>query len=188
MSTRDQILSTAQRMVQQRGFNGFSYADIAAEVGIRKASIHHHFPSKDDLAKVLIENYTTSFENAVKHISASKRKALDKLDAYCDIYLDTLKSDCACLGGMLASECLTLEPSVTRWLKRFFSVNISWLTALLEEGKANRQLSYTGRAEEQANLILSSMQGALLLARATGNPKILKSSTDMLLARFGVKR
>jgi len=47
--TAERILDIAQDLIQRRGFNAFSYHDIAAPMGIRKASIHYHFPSKADL-------------------------------------------------------------------------------------------------------------------------------------------
>ena len=81
MEMRDQILVSAQRLVQQRGFNGFSYADIAVEVGIRKASLHHYFPTKTDLGLALIEVYSGRLNSALLNISGSSLSADAKLGA-----------------------------------------------------------------------------------------------------------
>ncbi|HJT14927.1 MAG TPA: helix-turn-helix domain-containing protein, partial [Dongiaceae bacterium] len=57
--TRARILDVAQGLIQQRGYNGFSYRDIADEVGIRAPTIHYYFPAKADLAAALVDRYAT---------------------------------------------------------------------------------------------------------------------------------
>ena len=70
-STATRILDVAEGLAQTRGFNGFSYADIAAEIGITKASLHYHFPSKADLGRALVRRYTERFMDALDAIEAS---------------------------------------------------------------------------------------------------------------------
>lgn len=181
MDMRTQILASAQRLVQQRGFNGFSYADIAEEVGIRKASLHHHFPSKADLGKSLIEAYTAQLENELRRIDGLPLKAGKKLNAYVAIYRGTLEAGRVCLGGMLASDWLTLDASMLPVLKHFFAYNTKWLTGILAEGKAQKQFIFHGSAEAQAFVVLSTLQGALLIARATGDRKAFDRTTSLLL-------
>lgn len=182
MQMREQILASAQRLVQTRGFNGFSYADIAKEVGIRKASLHHHFPTKTDLGVALVEAYTAMLESALLKIGASSEPANMKLAAYAGIYRNSLEVDRACLGGMLASEALTLDKAVLRSLKRFFALNVQWLTEILSEGKAKRIFELNGTASNHAHLLVSSLQGALILARATGDRKMFEQTVSMLMA------
>lgn len=182
MEMRDQILASAQRLVQMCGFNGFSYADIAQEVGIRKASVHHHFPTKTDLAVALVDTYAAMLEDALLKIGASSESADQKLAAYVGIYRDALEAERACLGGMLASEALTLDKTVLHGLKRFFELNTRWLTEVLAEGKAKRIFTLNGAASNHAHLLVSSLQGALILARATGDRQVFDQTASILMA------
>ncbi|PPD22715.1 MAG: TetR family transcriptional regulator [Methylomonas sp.] len=179
MEMKERILTSAQRLVQQRGFNGFSYADIAKEVGIRKASLHHHFPSKTDLGVALIQSYTVQLSNALAGINSSQLAPQDKLAAYIDIYRNALSADCMCLGGMLATEALTLDSSMLPSLKRFFELNVSWLANVLTEGSLH-EFKLTNSPEQHARAILSALQGALLIARASGDHAGFEQTGEIL--------
>ncbi|EGV0885225.1 TetR/AcrR family transcriptional regulator [Escherichia coli] len=181
MEMREQILASAQRLVQTRGFNGFSYADIAKEVGIRKASVHHHFPTKTDLGVVLVEMYAAMLDAALLNISASSASVDEKLASYVGIYRNTLEANRVCLGGMLASEALTLDQAILPGLKNFFARNTQWLTEILTEGKKKRIFFLSSTAANHAHLFVSSLQGALMLARATGDRKAFDQTVSLLL-------
>lgn len=180
MEMKEQILTIAQRLVQQRGFNGFSYADIAKEVGIRKASLHHHFPSKADLGVALIQAYTAQLSKALADINSSKPTAQDKLAAYIGIYRTTLSRDCICLGGMLATEAMTLDDGMLPSLKRFFEINVGWLTQVLAEGNP-KEFRLIHSPEQHARTVLSALQGALLVARVSGDPKGFEQTGELLI-------
>ena len=181
MDMRDQILATAQRLVQQRGFNGFSYADIADDVGIRKASLHHYFPTKADLGRALIDSYTTELESALQRITASKAPADEKLKSYAGIFRASLTAERMCLCGMLATEAQTLDPAMLPGLHRFFSRNTEWLTGILADGNSKGVLDFKGPATAHARSILSLLQGALLIARGTGDHKNFDQSVSLLI-------
>jgi TetR/AcrR family transcriptional regulator, transcriptional repressor for nem operon len=184
MEMKDQILTSAQRLVQQRGFNGFSYADIAEEVGIRKASLHHHFATKTDLALALIEVYTTGLDAELKRISASHIQADKKLAAYISIYRGALEIERVCMGGMLASEALTLDVSLLPSLKHFFAINTDWLTEVLAEGKSQQIFVFDGSAANHARLFISTLQGALIIARATGERDAFEQTALLLISNL----
>lgn len=181
MEMRTQILSSAQRLVQMRGFNGFSYGDIAKEVGIRKASVHHYFPTKTDLAIALVDQYTTMLADVLREIGASSRSPDIKLADYISIYRNALAVERACVGGMLASEALTLDQAIVPGLKRFFDLNIAWLTELLSEGKEKQVFTLNSSANKHARLVIASLQGALLLARALADPQMFEQSATTLM-------
>ena len=181
MNTKDKILDSAQKLVQQRGFNGFSYADIADEVGIRKASLHHHFPTKADLGLTLIDNYIDQFDAALLKIDSESLPADKKLALYIDAYRCSLKAKRMCLGGILATEIQTLDKAMLPSLKQFFAHNTEWLTKVLKLGKKQKLFELNSSAEEQAGMILSTLQGALLLSRATGNNKSFEQTAASLL-------
>lgn len=179
---RDKIIASAQRLVQQRGFNGFSYADIADEVGIRKASLHHYFPTKSNLGLVLIDQYTALLDSELVHIIASSMKANAKLGAYVELYRGSLLANRMCLGGMLASEALTLDPAMLPGIKRFFDRNTEWLTEILAVGKSQQIFTFSGTAADHARMIVSALQGALLIARATGDHAAFDQTASLLIA------
>lgn len=184
MEMREQILASAQRLVQQRGFNGFSYADIADEVGIRKASLHHHFPSKVDLGVALIDEYTAQLTRGLQQVSAASADPVDQLKAYIAIYRDSLAAGRICLGGMLASDALTLAPPMLPGLKRFFTCNIDWLTEILAAGHAQGKFSLKGSAADHARIVLAALQGALIVARGTGDIDAFDRTTALLIAEI----
>jgi TetR/AcrR family transcriptional repressor of nem operon len=187
MDMRDQILASAQRLVQQRGFNGFSYADIAVEVGIRKASLHHYFPTKTDLGQALIDIYSAQLDCELLRITGLALPADAKLDAYISIYRGSLDADRMCLGGMLASEALTLDATMLPGLKRFFVRNTEWLTETLAAGKSQRLFTLTGSAADHARVLLSALQGALLIARASGDHEAFNRTTSLLISGLSRK-
>jgi TetR/AcrR family transcriptional repressor of nem operon len=181
MDMKERILISAQRLVQQRGFNGFSYADIADEVGIRKASLHHHFSTKTDLGLALIEVYTAQLDNELLRISGSSLQADTKLAAYIAIYRCSLEAERMCLGGMLASEALTLDATMLPSLKRFFARNTEWLAEILAEGRSLQLFMLDGSVADHARMLLSALQGALLIARATGDREAFDQTTKLLI-------
>src|SRR3954468_21277310 len=97
--TSRRILDIAERLVQTRGSNGFSYADIAEALHVTKASLHYHFPSKADLGKRLIERYEATFLAALKAIQAGGAAPREQLKRYARIYADVLRDDRMCLCG-----------------------------------------------------------------------------------------
>lgn len=182
MDMREQILASAQRLAQQRGFNGFSYADVADEVGIRKASLHHHFPTKTDLGLALVEDYCGKLESAFARIADEAPDADAKLAAYVDIYRGALQSNRGCLCGMLASQVVILDPAIRPKVNRFFARNIEWLSEVLAVGKSQGVLTFGGTAADQARMFVSAVQGALLMARATGDQEAFTLTTALLIA------
>lgn len=184
MEMRERILESAQKLLQQRGFNGFSYADIADEVGIRKASLHHYFPSKIDLGLELIQTYSIQFDTELSRIGGSFLPADAKLREYVDLYRGSLKANRMCLCGMLASEVLTLDAIMIPKLKRFFIHNTEWLTEIFAIGKSDRLFTYNGSAADNARIFLSTLQGALLIARSTGDHEVFDQTTSLLIESY----
>lgn len=179
---RDQILASAQRLVQQRGFNGFSYADVADEVGIRKASLHHHFPTKTDLGLALVKAYAEDLEAGLRRIEAETERPDKRLRAYVALYRGALDADRMCLCGMLASEALTLDAALLPELSRFFIRNAEWLAEVLAAGKSQKIFAFSGSAADHGRAFLSALQGALLMARATGGRDAFERTAAILIA------
>ena len=169
-STAERMLDVAERLAQTRGFNGFSYADIAAEVGVTKASLHYHFSSKAALGRALIARYTERFAAALEVIARPTEPAPETLRQYIELYEGVLIRDRMCLCGMFAAEYATLPQSMQDEVRRFFDGNEEWLAAILEDGRRSGTLQFAGDPRDAARLLTASLEGAMLLARAYGEP------------------
>ena len=180
--TAERILDIAERLVQTRGFNSFSYADIAAELGITKASLHYHFSSKEMLGQTLITRYADRFADALERIDEDIPDAPAKLEAYADLYAGVLEGKRMCMCGILAAEYQTLPKPMRSAVIRFFDDNQRWLADVLRQGQADKTLTFTGSADETAQSILSTLEGAMLVARPYGDLAKFRSTADQLLA------
>jgi TetR/AcrR family transcriptional repressor of nem operon len=163
--TAARILDTAERLAQTRGFNGFSYADIAAELGITTASVHYHFAGKAQLGTALIERYRARFGEALAAMDADNLNGRAKLDSYVAIYADVLRGRRMCLCGMLAAEFETLPSAMQQAVVRFFDENETWLVRVLEEGRADGSLRFAGDPAAAARTLVGGLEGAMLVAR-----------------------
>lgn len=184
MDMKEHILDIAQRLIQQRGVNGFSYADIAREIGISKASLHHHFATKTDLVSRLMDRYTDQLAAYLAQVDRTASSALDKLRAYCDLYRSSLDTQRICMGGMLSAEAITLDERIHPQLVRFFELQRLWLTDVLENGRAQGQLSAHGAADQDACTVIAALQGALVMSRAAGTAQFFDQTTEGLLHRL----
>ena len=179
--TASRILDIAERLVQSRGFNGFSYADVASELSISKASLHYHFPGKAELGEALIARYASRFAEALEKIDRRGGDAPAKLEAYVRIYADVLRDRRMCLCGMLAADYDTLPTPMRDAVIRFFDENEAWLTKVLEQGQENGALRLGGSATEAAQALVSGLEGALLIARPYGDSGRFQAAADRLL-------
>jgi TetR/AcrR family transcriptional repressor of nem operon len=180
-STATRILDIAERLVQTRGFNGFSYADVAAELEISKASLHYHFPGKAELGEAIIVRYTERFNDALAAIDDRDLDSRAKLEAYVELYAEVLRGQRMCLCGILAAEYQTLPQAMRKAVIRFFDANETWLTRVLEQGQADGTLSLCESAGQAAQMIVSGLEGAMLVSRPFSDPDRFESAAHRLL-------
>lgn len=133
-NTAQRILDVAQDMVRSRGYSAFSYADISSQVGIRKASIHYHFPSKDVLAKELVKRYRERIGRACDRISNSGASPEEQMMQFAHLYRDGLDDNQICLCAMLAADFAVLPQSVRDEIRAYFQQAEAWLADLLQQG------------------------------------------------------
>jgi len=179
--TRVRILDTAERMLQVRGYNGFSYGDVAEELGITRAALHYHFKSKAELGQALIERYAARFSAALDALDETAPDAAAKLRGYANLYLDVLRHDLMCLCGMLAAEYRTLPEPLQASVSAFFDTNTSWLRGVLEQGGAEGSLRLLGSPDDVAAMVLGGLEGAMLITRLDGDVARFRAATDRLL-------
>ena len=181
-TTAQRILDIAERLVQERGFNAFSYADIAAELGVSAASLHYHFPGKAELGEALIERYSARFAEALARVAEHERDPAATLRAYAGLHLDVLRRGRLCLCGMLAADYPTLPEPMQDAVRAFFEMNREWIAAVLERGRADESFHFAGAPAEAARALVASVQGAMLVARPGGDAASFEGSAATMIA------
>jgi TetR/AcrR family transcriptional repressor of nem operon len=176
------ILDAAEALAQTRGYNGFSYADVAAQLGVTKASLHYHFPSKAELGRALVKRYHVAFAEQLDTINRETEEPCRKLERYVALYDRVLQNDRMCLCGMLAAEYATLPEPMQAQLHLFFDANERWLTTVLDEGTRVGRFAFKERANDRARVLLGALEGALLIARSYGDPRRFRVAAQSLLA------
>jgi len=185
-STSDDILRCARSLITEAGYNGFSYADISEVVGIRKASIHHHFPSKVDLVRTLVARYREEAEAGIAELERHHPEPADQLRAYTAYWAacigDGTRPFCVC--ALLASELPALPPEVALEVRAYFRVFSAWITSVMERGAQQGTLILSGTARSEAEMFIATVHGAMLSARAYGDPAVFTAITQPLIERL----
>ncbi|MBV8881451.1 MAG: TetR/AcrR family transcriptional regulator [Planctomycetaceae bacterium] len=186
-ATAGRILDIAERLVQTRGYNGFSYADISTELRIRNASVHYHFPSKTDLGRRLVSRYRENFMAALAGLEKDSSDARRRLRAYVGLWTRVLRDrDRMCLCGMMAADIATLPRSVRAEIKRFFEANEAWLVKVLRAGQKAGTLKLAGTPEVESRLLTMGLEGAMLVSRSYGEVRRFEEIAARLLAGLGI--
>jgi TetR/AcrR family transcriptional regulator, transcriptional repressor for nem operon len=184
VDTKTRILDTAQELIQRRGLNAMSFQDLSDTVGIRKASVHHHFATKNDMVASLLVRYLKNFDSAVDRVMSSRASGLNKLESYCNLFLETLQSgghDKVCLCGMLMVEMASLDDQSVVLVLQFVRSNGRRIEAMLREGVEDGSITIRGSVPGTARLLLAALEGSLLVARCEGGPKQLAENIAQLL-------
>lgn len=166
------ILNLAESLLQDKGFNGFSYAHIATELGVKNAAIHYHFPSKEALGCAVVKRYRDRFQLWVNNSRVKDLSYEKKLDWFFSIYTD-MRADQGkvCLVGSLEAEFNSVPEALQEEVKALHKEMLKWLESTLSEGRDAHVFNFNGEPANKAALILSSLQGALQMARALGTKK-----------------
>lgn len=172
-TTQEKILDAAENLIQKRGYNAFSYKDIAAEVGIKTSSIHYYFPSKEDLANAVIDWQIAHIVSVLDDIKSqdklsTKQKLLALVEAIVSLtFGDEMKM---CLGGMFASELLSLPESVQSKARYFFNTLRGWIEMVLEEEKQLGGINLLYPIDNFPSYLVLQIEGALLMSRLYDDP------------------
>ena len=171
----EEILDVAERMARTGGYNGFSFREIAKQVGIKAASVHYHFPGKEELGVAVARRYTDRFLAALGEPDDPGVTPEALMRRYIDAYRRSLVDDgLMCLCGMFGAEIAYLPRPVADEAKRFFESNISWLTSVIE------RLSDRGErilVSDKAVQIIATLEGALIVARSLDDPAAFDAAT-----------
>jgi len=188
-TTSDDILRCARSLIVDGGYNGFSYADIAKVVGIRNASIHHHFPAKSDLVRTLVVRYREEAAAGIAELERHVSDPVEQLRAYTGYWKACITDATApfCVCALLASQIPALPTEVAVEVRAHFRALSAWLASVLQRGAEQGRLVLTRPAEVEAEMFLATVHGAMLSARAYGDASIFGAITDPLLERLLAK-
>lgn len=173
---RNEILQQARKLVLTRGFNAFSFRDIAKLVNIKSSSVHYHFPSKEDLGLALIRRFAAELTEFVAEVEAENDDPLSRIRGFMVLFEGTAKSaGRVCLAGVLAGDVETLGEPLRAEVRAFFLHVENWLAGQIDQlgagGKATARRRPSAAARRQAGWILASLEGALVSARLHGEPQ-----------------
>lgn len=180
---KPQILDVASELLQTRSFTSFSYQDLSDRLGISKASVHHHFASKEDLLLALTARYRAGQRKRLEELDTHYERPMDRLDAYL-AWMSHLASGGTkiCPLGALQSEFNVIPEAVRADIQELFDYGKRWLSGLLTEGRQRGDMEFVGSADELAVFIMSALQGALQIARAAGPKEFTAVTSQIKLA------
>ncbi|HGM7312314.1 TPA: TetR/AcrR family transcriptional regulator [Stenotrophomonas maltophilia] len=180
-----EILAHARSLLEAGGYNGFSYADVSARVNISKASIHHHFRSKADLVRTVVELYRAEAREGLALLDRQLDDPLQELNAYVEYWSSCIAGGTSsfCICAMLAAEAPMIPAEIADEVRGHFEDLSGWLTVTLEKGAAQGQLRLQGSPADEARAFMSSVHGAMLAARGFGD-----AATFAALARLAIAR
>ena len=171
-NTKRAILDLAESMLQDKGYNGFSYAHIANQLKVKNAAVHYHFQTKEDLGCAVIQRYRDRFKLWINNARVKDLPPKEKLDWFFTIYTNMRADDGKiCLAGSLETEFNSIPDALRSQTESMTRELLAWLQSTLQEGREAGVFRFNGEAANKAALILSSVQGALQIARALGSKK-----------------
>lgn len=183
---KERLIEVAQNLIQRRGYNGFSYRDIAAEVGIRSASIHYHFPTKADLGVSVAARYSEQFLGKLHRAAEETDDTSKLLKVFASLFRESLiQEGRICLCGMLGAEVESLPREVAVEVKRFFDASLDWLTGVLRRGKKSGDAARVDTVENEAATIFATLEGAMIIAKGAGNLDLFDKIVDTTLRPYG---
>jgi TetR/AcrR family transcriptional repressor of nem operon len=175
--TREKIMSVARKTVQAHGYSALSFRDLAAEVGIKSASVHYHFPTKGDLGAAIARRYTEDGIAYIGELIANYKDQRSCMKKYTDIFRAALVDDNRmCLCGIMSAEREDLPPEVSVEVDRFHEVNIDWIASLLSLEDADPK--HKKAIRHRALGIFAAIGGAQLLARGQNNVAVYDEVLD----------
>ena len=161
--TAKKIVDTAERMIREGGYHSFSFRQIADELGVKSASVHYHFPTKESLGALVTRQYTKVFLESLGRPEDHK----DPLGFYIGAFESSLKTNRSpCLCGVLAAESGRLPEEVCAALKTFKEENLKWLQEAVKIAAPKKSKR---ECEGIALVIFSALEGAINFAALTKN-------------------
>ena len=166
---KEKILDAAEKLVQDRGLNAVSFQDLADAVGLRKASVFHHFPNKEAVALALIDRCGSKHGPKYAAVVESEATAPEKLLRLAEIFEEGLRKQRPCLIAALGGGLNTLPKSAVAELADTAKAAVERFAAVFDQGRAEDSLKFDGSPYDAAMAFFAMLQGLQVLARASGS-------------------
>jgi TetR/AcrR family transcriptional regulator, transcriptional repressor for nem operon len=177
--TAERIMDVAHKLLAERGYSAFSYADIAEAIQIRKASIHHHFPTKAALVVAVLERHRNWMQEGTDTLDQQVSSPLDRLRKYVAHWEVCIhdKSKPFCIAALLGAELPGLPPEVQAEVKKHFKYLRGWIAQTMEQGVKDRTIKLSSTPEVEADALMAVVHGAMISARIYGSDVVFKKVT-----------
>ena len=184
--TAERILDAANALLIDRGYSAFSYADIADTVKIRKASIHHHFPTKAGLVVAVLRRHRTRISEGMEALDAQLTNPLIRIKSYFKYWEECIEGRTLsfCIGALLGAEMPSLPEEIQAEVCLHFSMLTEWFARTLKAGTKARAIQLQGTAAIEAQMLIAVLHGAMLSARATNNCDVFRLLSQTALNRI----
>ena len=185
-STAEEIIRRTRPLILSGGYDSFSYADISNVVGIRKASIHHHFPTKAQLVRVLVEQYRREAVEGLRQMGEAIADPAERLRAYTGYWQTCIASGSEpfCVCALLASQMPALPEEVAAEVRAHFRALAAWVESVFRDGIEQGGLQMVHAPEIEAEVFVATVHGAMLSSRAHGNAAIFEMIVGPVVERF----
>ncbi len=178
-STTERLMDAAESRMRLNGYHAVSFRDLAKDLGIKSASVHYHYPQKEDLGLAVVERYSQRFFAAVNAHAAKAKTPKEKIAAFCKTYEEALKtSDKICLCGLLGAESCGLPENLAKAVAAFFEANIKWVWQALPSDME------AAKRKAMAAQTVATLQGAMMLATSLKSPKTFETAAKSVLANM----
>lgn len=168
VNTRDALLKSAEIHLRTRGYGAFSYADLSEEIGIRKASIHHHFPSKENLGEALIQQYIARFTEKLLSLDTQHADPIMRLREFSLLFLASANDHLLPMCGALAAEMAALPESLQILGRGLLTQELNWIEKTLEQAAQMHGWVLSKPTDQYARMLLSALEGASFIDWALG--------------------
>ncbi len=183
--TKTEIIRVATGLILEKGYNAFSYADIAKVLHIRNAAIHYHFPTKTSLVVAIMKNQQEGLKNLIKELKSKNKSEIEQIQALFDLYIGLLAQKQICALGSLGSDIQTLAPEAQIEVKNDYELVRNWLMEILEMGKITGVFKFQCDATIQASVIINNLIAGIIVARFNGFDKeTFKHTMNLLLTEI----
>ncbi|WP_041490876.1 TetR/AcrR family transcriptional regulator [Burkholderia cepacia] len=181
VGTREALVRAAEGLMRTKGYAAFSYADLAETVGIKKASIHHHFPTKEDLGVAIVEAYVAKVRGEFERIEREHADAVRRLEAFFSVFRASSEGGLLPLCGALAAEMTVLPSGLQKLTQLFFDMQLTWLTKVLDGGVKAGEIQAGPGTRQKAFQLLSLLEGASFISWAMRDGETLDRSIIRLI-------
>jgi TetR/AcrR family transcriptional repressor of nem operon len=184
--TKTLILDVAHKLMVERGFSAFSYADIADAVQIRKASIHYHFPTKTELVVAVLERHRLRMQEAHMGLDEHVASPADRLKKYMEYWEVCIRnmSDPFCIAALLGAELPSLPEEVQAEVGKHFTSLRQWIARTLKAGAKQGEIRLQGSADVEAEMLMAAVHGGMISARVNKSSAVFKHVTTNALQRL----